>query len=119
MEIESTLTTRTLEDLLGPVNGFKHDYTFESLELFGDVPKPSLDEFKAKYNDLRDRVIPFEELRKWRNMKLNECDWSVGNDSPISSEKIQEWRTYRQALRDLPSTTEDPTNPVWPSIPTA
>jgi hypothetical protein len=119
MEIESTLTTRTLEDILGHVIGFKHDYTFESLELFGDVPKPSLDEFKTKYNDLRYRVIPFEELRKLRNMKLNECDWSVGNDSPISPEKIQEWRTYRQALRDLPSTTEDPLNPVWPSTPTA
>lgn len=119
MEIESTLTTRTLEDLLGHVIGFKHDYTFESLELFGDVPKPSLDEFKTKYNDLRYRVIPFEELRKRRNMKLNECDWIVGNDSPISSDKIQEWRTYRQALRDLPSTTEDPLNPVWPSTPTA
>ena len=117
MEIESTLTSRTLEDLLGHAIGFKHDYTFESLELFGDVPKPSLDEFKTKYNDLRYRVIPFEELRKWRNMKLNECDWTMGNDSPISPEKMQEWRTYRQALRDLPSITEDPENPIWPTPP--
>jgi len=117
MEIESTLTTRTLEDLLGHVIGFKHDYTFESLELFGDVPKPSLDEFKTKYNDLRYHVIPYEELRKWRNMKLNECDWTVGNDSPLSPEKVEEWRTYRQALRDLPNNTEDPENPTWPTPP--
>lgn len=117
MEIESTLTSRTLEDLLGHAIGFKHDYTFESLELFGDVPKPSLDEFKTKYNDLRYRVIPFEELRLERSCKLTNSDWTVGNDSPLSPERVQEWRTYRQALRDLPSLTEDPKNPVWPTPP--
>ena len=117
MEIESTLTSRTLEELLGYVIGFKHDYTFESLELFGDVEKPSLEVFKTKYDDLKNRVVPLEELRLERSCKLTNSDWTVGNDSPLSPERVQEWRTYRQALRDLPSVTEDPANPVWPTPP--
>jgi hypothetical protein len=31
----------------------------------------------------------------------------------------QAWLEYRQALRDLPTVTEDPANPVWPVAPTA
>ena len=27
------------------------------------------------------------------------------------------WKTYRQALRDLPAKTTDPTNPTWPTKP--
>ena len=27
------------------------------------------------------------------------------------------WKTYRQALRDLPSNTSDPANPTWPTKP--
>ena len=29
----------------------------------------------------------------------------------------KEWLAYRKALRNLPSTTEDPTTPVWPEKP--
>ena len=27
------------------------------------------------------------------------------------------WKTYRQALRDLPANTSDPINPTWPTKP--
>ena len=43
------------------------------------------------------------ELREQRNMLLQECDWTQSPDSPLSSDKKTEWETYRQALRDLPS----------------
>ena len=60
-----------------------------------------------------------KNLRQERNRRLSECDWVViratSTDTPIP----EEWKVYMQALRDLPSTTEDPANPVWPSIPTA
>ena len=59
-------------------------------------------------------------LREERNKRLVESDWIVSiSDSPFPQEKIDEWKVYRQALRDLPTTAEDPTNPVWPTIPTA
>ena len=39
-------------------------------------------------------------------------------DYPHPTPEIkQAWLDYRQSLRDLPSNTEDPTNPVWPTPP--
>lgn len=57
-------------------------------------------------------------LRSKRNKLLQETDWTINNDSPLSQEKIEEWKVYRQALRDLPANTTDPENPVWPQAPT-
>ena len=48
--------------------------------------------------------IAMNKLRKLRNNLLAESDWTVMPDSPVSDSKKSEWETYRQALRDLPST---------------
>lgn len=58
-------------------------------------------------------------LRIHRNKKLQFCDWTVGADSPLSDSKKAEWRTYRQALRDLPSTnTANQIQDIeWPTKP--
>ena len=40
-----------------------------------------------------------------RNKRLTDCDWTQANDCQLSETKIQEWKVYRQALRDLPETT--------------
>ena len=44
-------------------------------------------------------------LRLERNRRLAKCDWTQGNDSPLTSDKKTEWATYRQALRDLPASS--------------
>tara|TARA_R100001460_G_scaffold418_1_gene2037 strand:+ start:670 stop:894 length:225 start_codon:yes stop_codon:yes gene_type:complete len=46
--------------------------------------------------------MEWELLRNKRNQLLAESDWVVMPDSPISESKQSEWKTYRQALRDLP-----------------
>ena len=56
----------------------------------------------------------FETLRHQRNARLAESDWTVLGDSPTPTAA---WKTYRQALRDLPANTTDPFNPVWPTPP--
>ena len=43
-------------------------------------------------------------LRAHRNNLLNQSDWTVSVDSPLSDSKKAEWKTYRQALRDLTKT---------------
>lgn len=58
-----------------------------------------------------------EILRGERNELLKQSDWTQVLDSPLTDAKKTEWATYRQALRDLPSTTTDFANPVWPSQP--
>lgn len=73
-----------------------------------------------KVTALNDDVRQFNliQLRRKRDILLQKCDWAVSvSDSPLTQEKIDEWKVYRQALRDLPSTTEDFENPTWPSVP--
>jgi hypothetical protein len=61
--------------------------------------------------------INYKILRSERNNKITACDWTQGNDSPLSPEKKEEWAMYRKALRDLPSTVADPTDISWPAPP--
>jgi protoheme ferro-lyase len=58
-------------------------------------------------------------IREHRTTFLKVCDWTVGVDSPLSDSKKAEWQTYRQALRDLPSTNTATTvdTIVWPTQP--
>ena len=55
----------------------------------------------------------FKNLRYRRDKKISESDWMANSDVTMSDA----WRTYRQALRDLPANTTDPNNPVWPTEP--
>lgn len=56
----------------------------------------------------------WQRIRQERNRLLVESDWTVLSDSPTSTAA---WKTYRQALRDLPANTTDPFNVVWPTPP--
>ena len=81
------------------------------------LPKPTLEELTTKYEELV-TAQPLKELRKERDTLLTQTDKYVIPDWPHASvETANAWVTYRQALRDLPSVTEDPANPVWPVQP--
>ena len=54
-------------------------------------------EEKAWNDSAYDRSIA--ELRIKRNDLLSECDWMANSDVAMSDD----WKTYRQELRDLPS----------------
>ena len=58
-------------------------------------------------------------IRLHRDKNLTMSDWTQGADSPLSDSKKAEWQTYRQALRDLPSTNTATQidDIVWPSKP--
>jgi len=56
-------------------------------------------------------------LRAQRNQLLAASDWTQGNDSPLSTESKSAWATYRQALRNLPDVTSDPSQVTWPTPP--
>jgi hypothetical protein len=91
--------------------------TWESIRLPEGYTKPPKEEFEAKLQELID-AQPLKELRTKRNTLLAQTDYVATIDYPHATpEKKQEWLDYRQALRDLPSTTEDPANPVWPVPP--
>ena len=58
----------------------------------------------------------WEALRVERDNKIAESDWRANSDVTMSDA----WKTYRQALRDLPSTLNDTTvqeTITWPEEP--
>lgn len=68
-----------------------------------------------------DRAL--RRLREKRNQLLAETDWIITKGLEQGTELL-EWRTYRQALRDLPETVEpqlddigNVTNVDWPEAP--
>lgn len=99
------------------VPSVKHRETWESIRLPEGYEKPPKDDFEAKLQELID-AQPLKELRTKRNIRLAEVDWIFSTDYHIPDQLRDEWTRYRQALRDLPSLTEDPENPVWPEKPT-
>jgi len=56
-------------------------------------------------------------VRTQRDNKLAACDWTVLTDSPLTTAKKTEWKTYRQALRDITSGDNFPHSITWPSQP--
>jgi hypothetical protein len=56
----------------------------------------------------------FDYVRIIRNAELAATDWTQVADSTANKTA---WKTYRQALRDLPAQNEDPKKIVFPSRP--
>jgi len=78
------------------------DYTWESFTVPEGYVKPSKEEFETKFSELY-ALEPLRRLREERSFRLQACDYVFLSDyvSTLSEEKLNEWRTYRQALRDI------------------
>lgn len=81
-----------------------------------EIPKPTKEDVDRVYEELL-REHPWKELRAERNRRLADADWVTLRAYSSGTDVPEEWMTYMEALRDLPSTTKDPTNPVWPEPP--
>ena len=66
--------------------------------------KPTESEIDAEVTRLNN-AEPMRLLRVERDNKLTKTDWVVLTDSPLSTSKKNEWKTYRQSLRDLPASS--------------
>ncbi len=75
-------------------------------------PVPTEDELLEESDKMKHK-LDWRDLRRVRNNKLAETDWMANSDVTMSNA----WKTYRQALRDLPANTSDPVNPTWPTKP--
>jgi hypothetical protein len=109
---------------------FPTDNTNDGSEWF-EVDEHFPDGKHLIYNDGRPRVMTDLEHDEWqsginlsgaisstrikRNQLLKQSDWVEA--APLPEAKKNEWRIYRQALRDLPESVED-YNVVFPTEPT-
>ena len=64
------------------------------------VSKPTESQITAEMTKL-DNEEPMKLLRLERNILLTACDWTQSRDLTLSNDA--DWKTYRQALRDLPA----------------
>lgn len=79
-----------------------------------ELPYPAESELLAKSAEIPN-ILALKYLRTRRNQLLAETDFYANSDVTMSDAM----RTYRQALRDLPANTTDPSNPSWPTKPSA
>lgn len=79
--------------------------------------RPTEEFLELKRQELID-AQPLEKLREERNKRLSQCDWVTLKAYSTGAPVPEEWKTYMQALRDLPANTEDPSNVTWPHEPT-
>ena len=85
--------------------------------------KPSESAVNAKITEI-ENAKPMVELRRQRDAKLTATDWVVTKADETNSAVADKWKTYRQALRDLPASAspeldddENLTNVTWPTEP--
>ena len=95
--------------MVSPPDTFGHSGSWDTIEFPHGYDKPDKKLFNETFiRNFREKG--FEILRDKRNKLLTESDWT-------GQYEIEEWKEYRQALRDIPSTTKDPENPIWPEPP--
>jgi len=94
----------------------KRDGTIEVLSNIDDYQQAVTDHATGlAAKTAEETVTPIESLRSTRNALLEESDWTQNRDVVLSNDA--DWKTYRQALRDLPANTSDPSNPTYPTKP--
>ena len=96
------------------------DYT--GLEwLDSSQTKPTETEVNSKISEL-DNAEPMRLLRIERDTRIAKTDWRASSDLTLADA----WKTYRQALRDLPASATpkldsyyqlDLTSVIWPTEP--
>ena len=114
----SKLAYQALEELVEnfPPPRLSYGPEYDLIEFPEGYEKPPKEAFEAKLQELIN-AQPLKELRTERNKRLTECDWVVIRATSTDTPVPEEWKTYMQALRDLPTVTEDPANPGWPVQP--
>ena len=74
-------------------------------------------EFNAKIpTDAQLIAQKWVEVRGQRDSLLTKSDWVVTKSLETGGTVSDDWKTYRQALRDVP-TQSDPDNITWPTEP--
>ena len=87
---------------------------YESLDWRGKEEPPTKTECEAAWEVVKHEIC-LRHIRKQRSFLLAESDWTQNPDAPTDAKA---WASYRQALRDLPRSIEDPTAVIaWPTPP--
>ena len=87
--------------------------------------KPTEDEVNTKVTELVN-AYPMKLLREERDRLIRQSDWRIVKAKETSTNIPAAWKTYRQALRDLPASSTpkldsddnlDMSSVTWPTPP--
>jgi hypothetical protein len=93
----------------------KHPYDDDSVLTLENGTEFSEEE---RYSWFEDHLQNYMNvLRDVRNEKLIETDWVITKHSEEGLSVPDEWKTYRQALRDITKKYEKLEDAVWPTKP--
>ena len=73
---------------------------YSGLQWLDSGTAPTESEIDAEVTRLNN-AEPMKLLREIRDIRLTACDWTQSRDLTLSNDDA--WKTYRQALRDLPA----------------
>ena len=118
LNLKSFLFVQAVHEACGAgvdIGNCSHNMTWESLNMSG--PKPSNEAVTTLY-EKKLANIPMMKLREVRNGLLAESDKYATFDFPhATEEQAEEWKVYRQLLRDMPASVVDAESPNWPRVP--
>ncbi|HEY7822372.1 MAG TPA: tail fiber assembly protein [Acidimicrobiia bacterium] len=89
---------------------------YATLAWYSEGDAPSQAELDALWPSVRDAAA-WDRVRAERDARLAACDWTQVADAPLTDGERAAWAEYRQALRDVPQSQDDPDNIVWPEQP--
>ena len=112
---------------LRPNCAFGCGETYDSIEWYStnSGTKPTEDEINAKITELKN-AKPMKLLREERDRLIGQSDWRITKAKETSTNIPAAWKTYRQALRDLPASSTpkldsnddlDMSSVTWPTPP--
>ena len=81
-----------------------------------DISQPSEEQINTKISELQ-AAEPLRLLRLKRNQMLAESDWRVVKATETGVAMSNEWKTYRQALRDITQHYQSLDDVIWPTEP--
>ena len=120
-EIATNILRKLVPDKWLTYSGYDKETIYSSLVMMKgyESEKPTWEKFISEY-DTQEALYAMELTRKERNKLLNETDWMANSDVQMS----EDWKAYRQALRDVPNNNtpafnenEDIINVTWPTKP--
>lgn len=110
----TTFTDEQINDagFTGPYEKPEYNYTTQKLVWSSETFSYSIVDLPPSEPTEEDLWF---EMRRRRNFLLFESDWTQSRDIVLPND--DNWKTYRQELRDLPENIDDIKNISWPVSP--
>lgn len=107
-DTDSIIRTKDGASIPKCVGNRDYDEYQKWLAIKGNTPTPT---------DVPTSGQKWAEVRSERDRLLTATDWTQLADSPLTSEQVARWATYRQELREVPQANLDPDNVIYPTRP--